>query len=391
MKEMRKSFRWMAMLFTALAMFLWEPLACHAEVVQGQAVIDPANPAKARNDAMQDAMRTFVEMKVGVHVQGETEVSMGMVVRDQILAKSDGYVLVNKIVKEWKEGPVYCVKLDLTASDQKIKTAIEDMYNRLQSQRNTHTSRSGVQVAVTGRDQSGKLIVTDDLMKYVQGKLEDIGFSVYDADEVKSYMDAQTDMNSPAVSANIRRIARNNQGKANALLRGVLEVSDVGKDGDYTRVTVHASFELVGLESSEVNSFDDYFTAADKNPKQALIHAKDIATQRAVESLGQKALLTIQSETEGGQHHLETTIMVNGVTDRSSQPQAIRQALAQMNCDVVRSSFTSAGVFKLFVESDAYGKVEDIKNELLKRMGPALQEGDENEDAMGSKKIYLKF
>lgn len=88
MKEMRKSFRWMAMLFTALAMFLWEPLACHAEVVQGQAVIDPANPAKARNDAMQDAMRTFVEMKVGVHVQGETEVSMGMVVRDQILAKS---------------------------------------------------------------------------------------------------------------------------------------------------------------------------------------------------------------------------------------------------------------------------------------------------------------
>ena len=62
---------------------------------------------------------------------------------------------------------------------------------------------------------------------------------------------------------------------ANALLRGTLVVADSKHVGNYWQATVHASFELVGLESSEVNSFDDYFTAVDTDEKKAFERARE--------------------------------------------------------------------------------------------------------------------
>ena len=363
---------------------------CHAEVVEGQAVVDPSNPAKARTEAMNDAMRTFIEMKVGVHVTSTTEVNMGMVVRDEILAKSDGYVAVNKIVKEGQHDGIYFVKMDLSASDQKIKTAVEDLETRLRTMQDMGTSRSGIEVAITGRDESGKLLVSDSLRKYVAAKLEAAGFTVHDADGATQYMNAQTDLDDPAVSAEIRRIARNERdGDANALLRGMLAISDVEPAGTSWRATAHASFELVGFESSEVNSFDDYFTAVGTSRSEAINHARDIATQRAVESLGQKALMTVQGEQRGGTHHVKATLVVNGITDRAGQPQLLRQAIQQMGGRVIRGSFTGTGVYKLFVEAECASQ-DELKEKILATV-PGLQEGNTDESAMGSQKIYLMF
>ena len=383
-----KRFCWLPLLLV-LALFFWSPSACFAEVVQGQAVIDPSNPAKARSDAMQDAMRTFVEMKVGVHVTSSTETSMGMVVSDKILAQSDGYVQVNKIVKEWQQGSIYCVKMDLTASDQKIKTAVDDLYGRLQAQhQQDDEDRTSIVVAVTGRDEQGKLIVTDSLMKYIQSKMEDAGFKVSGADEAKSYMDSQTDLDNPAVSANIRRLARNEQEDANSLLRGTLSVTSVKSVNGFYQATVHESFELIGFATSEVNTFDDYYTAVDADRELAIRKAQDLATRHAVDSLGQKALLTAQDMTRGGTQHFKTVIMVSGITDRAGQPQQIRQALQQSGCRIIRSSFTSAGIFKLFVEGE--GSAETLKQKMLEKVS-GIQEGNTDENAMGSTKMYLTF
>lgn len=384
-----KRFCWLPLLLV-LALFFWSPSACFAEVVQGQAVIDPSNPAKARSDAMQDAMRTFVEMKVGVQVHSETEVSMGMVVRDEILAKSDGYVQINKMVKEWKDGSVYYVKMDMTASDQKIQTAIADVRSSLEALHNADTSRSNVEVAITGRKENGQLDGTDSLMKYVQSRLERTGFAVIDDADVKSYMDQQTDLDSPAVSAEIRRRARNNMEHASALLRGTLSIDSVKPVNGGYQATVHASFELVGLASSEVNSFDDYFTVIRPDYDKAVEDAKEEATQHAVDELAQKALKTVQDEFQGGSRHIKTVIVVNGISDRAGQSQAIRQALQQSDCRIIRSSFTSTGVFKLFVESDHYATAEDLKQALFGKL-PGLHDGDVDESAMGSEKMYLAF
>ena len=45
----------------------------HAEVVEGMAIIEGGDVEKAKFNARQDAMRNFVESKVGVQVTSETE------------------------------------------------------------------------------------------------------------------------------------------------------------------------------------------------------------------------------------------------------------------------------------------------------------------------------
>ena len=146
------------------------------------------------------------------------------------------------------------------------------------------------------------------------GKMEDAGFKVSGADEAKSYMDSQTDLDNPAVSANIRRLARNEQEDANSLLRGTLSVTSVKSVNGFYQATVHASFELIGFATSEVNTFDDYYTAVDADRELAIRKAQDLATRHAVDSLGQKALLTAQDMTRGGTQHFKTVIMVSGIT-----------------------------------------------------------------------------
>ncbi len=390
---MREQNQWRKLGLSLLvtAGFLWGmPTFCQAEVVQGQAVIDPSNPGKARSDAMQDAMRSYVESKVGVQVHSETEVNMGMVVRDEIVTHADGYVQVKKVIKEEKAGGIYFITLDLEANDQKITTAVQDLKSRLQALEGMNTSRSGVEIAITGRDENGKLLPADSLMKYMQTKLQAAGFQVFDADEVKAYMDSQTDLDQPAVSAKIRQIARNNREEANSLLRGTLSVTDVHAVNRLYQATVHASFELIGLDSSSVDSFDDYYTAVKADRQQAIRAAQDIAVQKAVENLGQKALETVQSETRGGISHRKLTLVINGITNRNNQGALIRQALQQTNCRIIRSSFTSAGALKIFVEADGYGTTDELSQAILAKV-QGLQPGNVDESAMGSEKLYFTF
>ncbi len=99
---------------------------------------------------------------------------------------------------------------------------------------------------------------------------------------------------------------------------------------------------------------------------------------------------TVQDEFQGGSRHIKTVIVVNGISDRAGQSQAIRQALQQSDCRIIRSSFTSTGVFKLFVESDHYATAEDLKQALFGKL-PGLHDGDVDESAMGSEKMYLAF
>ena len=105
---------------------------CSAEIVEGQAAIIDGNIDKARFAARQDAMRSFVEAKVGVRVSSHTQVDMGLVVADRILTNSNGYVQIKRVVKEQQQGDVYTVQMDLEASSQMFQTAASDVEGRLQ-------------------------------------------------------------------------------------------------------------------------------------------------------------------------------------------------------------------------------------------------------------------
>ena len=360
----------------------------HAEIVDGQAAIVNGDIEKARLAARQDAMRSYVEKIVGVYVKGETEVADGMVVRDRIVTNSDGYVQINRVVKEWQSGSVYCVSLDLTANAKKIETAVEDLKSAIESLAD-NSSRYGVQIAVTGRDESGHPKAVMPLTQYVQQSLESIGFDVYVNDAVRTYMDTTTDLGSPQVGVEIRRIARNNFEGGNALLRGTLSTISVAKDGGYEQATVQAAFELIGLDSSVANSFADYVTAVAKTRVEAVRKAEEQATRKAVEALGQKALKTAQTENRGGVHHIKMTAIFSGITDRAGQGSRIVQGLAAANCRIIRQSYASDDTLRIFLEA-TYDTAGELQDAILQKV-PGLVIGNTNEAAVGSTKLYFSF
>jgi len=79
------------------------------------------NPAIARDNAIQDALRKAVEQAVGTMVASETLVENFQVVRDNIYNKSQGYVKEYKIVKESPGKDLHMVTISATVSTESLK------------------------------------------------------------------------------------------------------------------------------------------------------------------------------------------------------------------------------------------------------------------------------
>ncbi|OGW67694.1 MAG: hypothetical protein A3H49_09205 [Nitrospirae bacterium RIFCSPLOWO2_02_FULL_62_14] len=78
-------------------------------------------PAIARDNAIQDALRKAVEQAVGTMVSSETLVENFQVVRDNIYNKSQGYVKEYKVVKESPGKDLYAVTISATVSTENLK------------------------------------------------------------------------------------------------------------------------------------------------------------------------------------------------------------------------------------------------------------------------------
>lgn len=361
---------------------------CHAEVVTGQAPIVNGDTAKAKQDAMKDAMRTLLEQKVGVQVTSETQVEMGMVVRDEILSRSTGCILVNKVLREWQNGGLFCVEADLTANEKQIETAVADLKSRLQALANQQTSRSTLVLAVSGRDENGQPKAIESVRKYIQARLGAQGFTVGADDEINEYLDAQKDLDNPQVSVEVRRRARNSFSGANAILRGTLTTQKSVRQNGFYEAMVHASFEVVGIDSNLSDSFDDYFTAVDADKDKAIHKAEEMAVSKAAESLGKQALSTVQTESQGADRLLKMVLVVNGMTDRNAQLTALRQKLGGLRCRIIRSGFTG-GTLQMLVEASGYATVDDLSAAIGGATG--LQPDNDNENAAGAKKLYFSY
>jgi hypothetical protein len=89
-------------------------------VAEGMAGVQ-GNPAIARDNAIQDALRKAVEQAVGTMVSSETLVENFQVVRDNIYNKSTGYVKEYKIVKESPGKDLHAVTISATVSTESLK------------------------------------------------------------------------------------------------------------------------------------------------------------------------------------------------------------------------------------------------------------------------------
>ena len=365
------------------------PGMASAEVVEGQAVIGSAGVEAALEAAKHDAMRNYVEQQVGVKVSATTEVEMGRVVRDNIVAHSDGYVQIKQIVSQEILGDIAVVRVDLEASPVMLDTAIRDVKSRLEMLSSTSNSY-GVAVAITGFDENGNPKNNSYLNNLVAMKMQDKGFITVSADAVRAYMEAHPNMEDMGVSAEVRRIGRNTRTEENSLLRGSLSTKEAIRESGYFKVKVLGQFELVGYDSNLQSNYAEYFTAVDKNLVEAERKAEEMAVAAAVDVLGQKALKTEQTVNRGGEKHLKLTLNFAGIADRNLQRQAVLDGLQQAHCRVLRSSFNNAGMFKVFVDATGYETTADLQDEVLRNIAGLLI-GNTNEATAGSTQLYFSF
>lgn len=364
------------------------PYSANAELVTGQAYIENGNIQKAKLDAKRDAMRTFVEKEVGVHIKASSEAVNSLLVRDSIIAKDNGYVLVKKIVDEKEEGDLYTVVLDLEADKKQIQTQEADVHDRLMNIDET-SSRYGINVAIVDEDASQTAFWND----YFTGMLKITGFRSQVNDAVVAYLgqniNRQDDL---TLNAEIRRMGRlGDRMDANAIIRGRIRLvrpAEKIKSRAY-RAVAQVNCELIGYDSNAVDVAAGYYTQVADMPEKAEQLAKEAALQAAAKKLGSESLKTVQQEFRDG---IKMTFVFQPITDKMTQRRKILDGLTNANCEIIRSSFVR-GTLQVYVSSAEYNSLEELKEAVMRQLTPSFPQLTEADDGgqYGSTKLIFNI
>ncbi|MBF0226860.1 MAG: hypothetical protein HQK76_15530 [Desulfobacterales bacterium] len=113
------------LVLTFLCVFIF-CINCIAEQVEekvtvsGEAMIQNADTAGAKRQALESAYRTAVEQGIGVLIDSETLTKNYEVIYDKVLAKAQGYIKSYKILTEGKFGPNYRVTIEAVVGMKEV-------------------------------------------------------------------------------------------------------------------------------------------------------------------------------------------------------------------------------------------------------------------------------
>ena len=367
-------------------------LACsispaEAVVVKGFAPIINGDIDGAKREARKQAMREGVEKVAGVKVTSTTEVANFMVVKDEIVLKSDGYITINRVISEEVRGDIFYIELDIEASTERIRQFAQDLKSQLDANVNDSNSRGGIMTAVIEKNR-GVYSYSPEFGDYLNAKLKLVGLRAVTNDNVVDYL--TKNYSDPDVRIKARAIAKENREIENALLRGVLDVESVKKSGGVYEAVVNASFELIGLDSSEVDVYSKYVKGVAATESEAIFNAKENATREAMESLAKQALETVQNETRGGYINIKTSVVIGNVTNYQAQYPLIKAGLDKAQCKIIRMTRPNASTLAFFISTDSYSNIGELQEALLSSIS-GIQPGINPSGELGATKIHLSF
>ncbi|MCX5868864.1 MAG: flagellar assembly protein T N-terminal domain-containing protein [Proteobacteria bacterium] len=90
-------------------------------IAEGVGAVTVGNQAKARDEAMRDAMRKAIEQAVGTMISSETIVENFQLLSDKIYSQTSGYVRTYQVVSEGAEGELYRIRIKAEVSLTQIK------------------------------------------------------------------------------------------------------------------------------------------------------------------------------------------------------------------------------------------------------------------------------
>lgn len=95
--------------------------------VTGEYAIENDDLAAAKKAALKDAFRKAVEQVAGVKVQSTTVSSEWEIVKDEIIAKTEGMVTSHKVVKEGPKDGVFQITIDAEVAEKPVSDAIDQL------------------------------------------------------------------------------------------------------------------------------------------------------------------------------------------------------------------------------------------------------------------------
>lgn len=339
-----------AICLTCSAGVLLQPANCYAEVVEGFAPIVNGDVETARQKARKYAMRSYVESKVGVHVESNTTVDMGLVISDRIVTDSKGYVQIKKVISEKQQGSLYVVKLDLEADDTVIETKYKEDAAKAMGALDVNTdSRRAASMAIIHVGLDGRNVKDEQATVSMQRYMQDMNVHPVQNDELMNYMLKMPD----ATLADLRKkaIATNDATnyEANSILTGRIKDISVNKvEGGYI-AEVEAYYLFAGLYNNYSNSYSDYFQDFGRTPHDALRAAHATAANKASEELTKSALKVIQIEDK-----FSALLEFHNLTDKINQGNAIASVLQNMGCRILKEGFAPNGVYKIRIVTTNY-------------------------------------
>lgn len=342
-------------------------LVAQAQAVTGMAYIENGNLIKAKETARREAMRSFVEEKIGVKVNSESETENFLLVRDRIVSKSEGFVVVKKVVSESNDGTYYTVVLDLEVGAKPIELAQADVKTML-STLDRNSSRGSMDIAITADSAQA----TWDWSSQMVACLKEAGFSrIKRNDHILSFLGSGNNLNLNKLQLypELRRIGRLEGTGAKSIVRGYIRtVKPAFVMKNVYASTAQATIELIGYDSSNVDALSKYATAVGKTPEEAEFNAKKMVLEEAAQSLAEQAAVTVQYEEQGGKREIETTFIFQDIYNKSFDSENILAVLENANCEIDRSVFNNEGQFVVAVYTQEYVKLNDLVREVLRQL-----------------------
>lgn len=352
-----------AICLTCSAGVLLQPANCYAEVVEGFAPIVNGDVETARQKARKYAMRSYVESKVGVNVESNTTVDMGLVISDRIVTDSKGYVQIKKVISEKQQGSLYVVKLDLEADDTVIETKYKEDAAKAMGALDVNTdSRRSAEIAIINVGLNGRNVKDEAATASMTQYMGDMNVTAKTNHAVMDYM-----ITTPNPSLNdLRNISLKNDTGAGSILVGRIQDLNVDKvEGGYV-AEVYAYYMFIGLNNDYTNSFAQYFQEFGRTYNEALSTAHATAANKASEELTKSALKVMQVESKS----LNASLEFRHLSDKINQSRAIKTLLKNMGCRILKAGFAPDGSYRVRVVNSDYNlstefavAVEDKANE----------------------------
>jgi len=165
----------------------------------------------ARDKAIENALRSAVEEKIGVMIKSYTEVENYELKMDQILSESKGFVNSYRIVSEGREGNTYKVVIDAEVGVGKLEERMEALALIM-----TRKSKPRIMILMGG-DPSKVAPVESAMIKYFTAQ----GFPVVDAAVARGSFDITTLANSRELATKVAH-----QYAAEVIIVGQLDVAN---------------------------------------------------------------------------------------------------------------------------------------------------------------------